>query len=167
MADEVVFKATAVLLRKAPGGDEVLVFDHPLDEGGFMIQLPAGTIEPDEAPEAAAVRELEEETGAVATSPVLAGIRDEVWEGQQRRRWVYLLRAPGGLADEWPFRCDCGAPIVCHWLPLATATIAENQQPWIELAREALVQTTSPLPAGIPSEPALSEVEGSTERGEV
>ena len=72
-----VGKVTAVCLRKRDTQPEVLVFDHPLDEGGFMIQLPAGTIEPQEAPEAAAERELWEETGVRARLVELAGVRDE------------------------------------------------------------------------------------------
>jgi hypothetical protein len=43
MNDDIVLKVTAVVLRGAASREEVLVFDHPLDEGGFMIQLPAGT----------------------------------------------------------------------------------------------------------------------------
>ena len=115
---------------------EVLVFDHPLDDGGFMIQLPAGTIEQQEEPEVAATRELWEETGVQATLAALAGVRDEEWEGQARRRWVYLFEAPDGLPNEWPFTCDCGAKTRCYWLPFNRAEIVEPQQPWLQMARE-------------------------------
>ena len=100
-----------------------------------MVQLPAGTIERDEAPDAAVLRELQEETGVQAILVALAGIRDEEWEGEARRRWVYLFDAPDGLPDEWPFTCDCGANIRCYWLPFDRAEILEHQQPWLEIAR--------------------------------
>lgn len=103
-----------------------------------MIQLPAGTVEPEESAEAAAVRELIEETGVEARLLALAGVRDEEWEGQARRRWVFVFEAPEIVEDEWPFACDCGAHIRCYWLPFETAQIVAPQQPWLELAREHL-----------------------------
>jgi 8-oxo-dGTP pyrophosphatase MutT (NUDIX family) len=111
------------------------VFDHPLDEGGVMVQLPAGTIDRGEEPAVAVVRELWEETGVEASHPALAGVCDEDWQGEARRRWVFVFEAPDGLADEWPYHCDCGAETRCHWLSLHTATIYEPQQPWLDLAR--------------------------------
>jgi len=83
-----VKKATAVVLRESPTGKEVLVFDHPLEGGGVMIQLPAGTVEVNEEPEAAAIRELFEETGVQASAPILAAVQDEMFEGVERIRWV-------------------------------------------------------------------------------
>lgn len=132
-----VLKATAVVLRNDRGTEEVLTIEHPLDEGDFMLQLPAGTVEPEEAPAATAVRELREETGVEAKVRCLAGIIDEEYQGQARRRWIFLLDAPGELPDEWACTCDCGAPIRCFWLPFETATLVEPQQPWIEVARAA------------------------------
>jgi 8-oxo-dGTP pyrophosphatase MutT (NUDIX family) len=84
-------------VRRRNTKPEVLVFDHPLDEGGFMVQLPAGTIEQDEEPELAAARELREETGVQAALPSLTGVRDEEWEGEARRRWIYLLRCQDAM----------------------------------------------------------------------
>jgi 8-oxo-dGTP pyrophosphatase MutT (NUDIX family) len=57
-------KATAFIIRRRPAGTELLLFRHPTSG----IQFPAGTVEPGEAPEAAAAREAAEETG-------LAGLR--------------------------------------------------------------------------------------------
>ena len=53
----------AVILPELPDGRLVLeeVFRHAT--GGWMVEVPAGTLEPGEAPEACARRELEEETG--------------------------------------------------------------------------------------------------------
>lgn len=53
-------KVTALILRPAKGQKiEVLIFRHP----NAGLQLPAGTVEPGEAPETAVLREVEEETG--------------------------------------------------------------------------------------------------------
>ena len=53
----------AVILPELPDGRLVLeeVFRHAA--GGWMVEAPAGTIDPGEAPEACAARELIEETG--------------------------------------------------------------------------------------------------------
>ena len=100
-----------------------------------MVQLPAGTIEPDELPEDAVVRELQEEAGIHGEIVVLAGLRNEELEGEKRLRWVYVLRAPDGLPDDWPSTCDCGTPTRCHWVPFEQAEIMEAQQPWVDIAR--------------------------------
>ena len=135
MNEERIKKVAAIVTREGRAATEVLVFDHPLEEGGLMTQIPAGTVEPNEPPDVAAVRELLEETGVRGQLVALAGVRDEEREGEKRRRWVFLLRGPEGLLDEWPFTCDCGVPTRCHWLPLDQAEIVAHQQPWLELAR--------------------------------
>ncbi|MDZ4768757.1 MAG: NUDIX domain-containing protein [Chloroflexota bacterium] len=56
-------KVTAFITRDRNAGRELLVFFRP-DDG--MTQLPAGTIEEGEAPEAAVLREAAEETGLTA-----------------------------------------------------------------------------------------------------
>jgi 8-oxo-dGTP pyrophosphatase MutT (NUDIX family) len=68
-------KVTVFVVREAPGGMELLLIQHPY----AGIQLPAGTIEPGEAPEAAALREAHEETGLTAFAAVeRRGYRDEL-----------------------------------------------------------------------------------------
>lgn len=53
-------KVTAFILRPAKGRKiEILIFRHP----NAGLQLPAGTVEPGEAPETAVLREVEEESG--------------------------------------------------------------------------------------------------------
>lgn len=52
-------KVTAFITRSAPDGASLLLFEHP--RAG--IQIPAGTVEVGETPEAAARREAAEETG--------------------------------------------------------------------------------------------------------
>lgn len=56
---DTVEKVTAFVTRPTGQGDELLLFQHP----SAGIQLPAGTVEQDEAPAAAALREAQEETG--------------------------------------------------------------------------------------------------------
>jgi len=52
-------KVTPFITRQAPGGLELLVFQHPTSG----VQLPAGTVEIGEDPAAAALREACEESG--------------------------------------------------------------------------------------------------------
>src|SRR6187549_737077 len=63
-----IAKVTAFITRPGPQETELLVFQHP--QAG--VQLPAGTVEPGEAPEDAVLREVEEETGLSAV--VLVGL---------------------------------------------------------------------------------------------
>ncbi|MSQ22549.1 MAG: NUDIX domain-containing protein [Dehalococcoidia bacterium] len=135
MSEERVKKVTAIVARQGRAGIELLVFDHPLEDSGIMIQLPAGTVEPDELPGEAVIRELLEETGVHGQLVALAGVRDEEWEGEERRRWVYLLRTSEELSDEWPSTCDCGVPTRCYWVSFEQAEIVEPQQPWLAMAR--------------------------------
>lgn len=55
-------KVTAFVLPPGEARREVLVFRHPT----AGVQLPAGTVEEGEAPEAAVLREVFEETGITA-----------------------------------------------------------------------------------------------------
>jgi 8-oxo-dGTP pyrophosphatase MutT (NUDIX family) len=52
-------KVTAFVTRETNHGLELLLFKHPY----AGIQIPAGTVEPDESPEKAVIREVQEETG--------------------------------------------------------------------------------------------------------
>jgi len=63
----------AVVLAELPDGRLVLeeVFRHAA--GGWMVEAPAGTLEPGEDPAACAARELEEETGWRASRVRLLG----------------------------------------------------------------------------------------------
>ena len=132
----IVLKVTALVIRKHETEPEVLVFDHPLDEGGTMVQLPAGTIEPGEDPADAVLRELAEETGVAGRIIGLAGTLDEVWEGERRKRWVYLLEPSMPSEDSWPHQCDCGVPTICRWVDLTEATVVENQTSWLSIGRD-------------------------------
>lgn len=99
------------------GPDVLLLRQYRYAAGVALWEIPAGTLEPDEAPEACAVRELEEEAGLVAgeleplgsvlTSP---GFTDE-------RIHLYLAVDPErGEADPEP-----GERLEPHLLPLSRA----------------------------------------------
>lgn len=134
---ERVRKVAAVLVRDGVAGLEALVFEHPQPDGGVHRQLPAGTVEPGEEPDAAAVRELIEETGVLGVVETLAGVIDEEFEGEARRRWVYVMRSLEDGLDDWPYECDCGAAVRGVWVPLE-ASVHPGQQAWLDVGLGAV-----------------------------
>lgn len=64
MSEVVLKKVTALITRDAGSRRELLLFEHPT----AGIQIPAGTVEMDETPQAAVLREAREETGLHALS---------------------------------------------------------------------------------------------------
>jgi 8-oxo-dGTP pyrophosphatase MutT (NUDIX family) len=71
---QVIEKVTAFVTRPSAEGLDLLLFEHPY----AGIQIPAGTVERGESPEAAALREAAEETGlATLTIQRALGHRDE------------------------------------------------------------------------------------------
>ncbi len=85
----VIEKVTAFVTRMVNGRRELLLFQHPY----AGIQIPAGTVEPGEAPDAAAIRETHEETGLrdVAIDQYL-GVREVVLPDTRR-----MIIAPTGV----------------------------------------------------------------------
>src|SRR5690349_11674727 len=51
-----------------PDGDVLLIRQYRHAAGGWLLEVPAGKLDPGEAPEACATRELAEETGHVAST---------------------------------------------------------------------------------------------------
>ena len=119
-------KVTAFVVRPAAAGYDLLLFEHHAGS----IQVPAGTVEPDETPRAAALREAREETGLadlaiahdlgavetlltderralLATTPVYARptVRSFDWARLRRGLWVRCERRQAGFAHvtyaEW------------------------------------------------------------------
>jgi 8-oxo-dGTP pyrophosphatase MutT (NUDIX family) len=60
----IVEKVTAFITRESKNGHELLLFEHP----NAGIQIPAGTVEDDETPVEAVIRECIEETGLASLS---------------------------------------------------------------------------------------------------
>lgn len=77
----VICKVSCYVLRDGPHGRELLVFAHPT----AGVQVPAGSVEPREAPESAALREVSEETGLTDLS-ALSLLKTEVSDPTGDRR---------------------------------------------------------------------------------
>lgn len=61
--DLVVHGGSVCVLGRLDDGSVVLIRNHRYAAGGWLWELPAGTLEPGEDPAACALRELREETG--------------------------------------------------------------------------------------------------------
>lgn len=128
-------KAVACVLRMTVCGAGaeplLLVFDHPI----AGAQIPKGTIEADESPEAAVYRELVEESGVTSVVIVnLAGaLTREVGAGADEsgpieiHRWhLFHLRPTRELPDSWDHQArgsveETGLLFRFRWVPLAEA----------------------------------------------
>ncbi len=86
-----------VLRRRAE--IELLVFEHV--DVGAGIQIPAGTVEPEEDFARAARRELLEESGVSVTTLAALGGHVGRWDGVEVHAHWYAARAPNELPDAW------------------------------------------------------------------
>ena len=131
-------KAVPVLLRHAPTGTEILVFEHP--QAG--VQLVKGTVEPSESVSEAAMRELREESG-VADAVCVGDLG--TWEScPQGQVWYFReIRVASSLPDTWEhFTIDGGGHLFkFHWHRL-TDEPANNWHPVyvaaLDFVRQAL-----------------------------
>src|SRR5262245_9995661 len=96
---------TRKVLAYITHGGRLLVFRHPdFPEAG--IQVPAGTIEKDERPESAVLREAWEETGLTALQLVRCLGTDErdmadFERDEIQHRWFYHLRCEEMPSATW------------------------------------------------------------------
>jgi|GEM_PF-500113 len=134
-------KVLAYLVRFPEGVPQVAVFDH-VDAPEAGTQVPAGTLEEGESPEAACLREVAEESG-VTSARVLrfVGTYDYTHRARRElhRRHVFLLSAPGDLPDTWTHSVtgpgeDRGMPFRYFWLPPeeALARLAGEQGAYLQ-----------------------------------
>lgn len=108
----------------------LLVFSEP-DFPEIGLQVPGGTIEPGEAPMAAAIREFTEETGLTSGPMRFVGQTEHLrtYQGEARfyRRHYFHTDLGADLPETWDhvenFASDGAPPILFRffWLPLAEA----------------------------------------------
>ena len=98
---DIIEKVTAFITRERNGGKEILLFQHP----NAGVQIPAGTVEPGEAFEAAALREGYEETGLEKLQLVqyLGTIENELEPGESVLSQVATIYLEPDLAS-LPYR---------------------------------------------------------------
>lgn len=119
---KIVHKALACVVRTVGGRQQLLIFDH-LD-GRFAdpqdaVQIPKGTPEGSETIQAAAVRELKEESGVtmVRVLGTLPAREMKEWRGR---------RPPTGEVWWWhPVLMEPAAPIPDRWMQLADGNPSE------------------------------------------
>ena len=109
--------------------ERLLVFRHldePWDESG--LQVPAGSIEPGESPEAAALREATEETGLAGLHVVRKVGETEYdmrpYRPETHHRHVFLMSVMGEPPSRWvsgesdPDDGTGTKRFECYWIPL-------------------------------------------------
>lgn len=125
-------KSCPVVLRNVNGnGIEILAFQHPL----AGLQLVKGTIEPDEKPDEAAIRELGEESGILEAEAIFnlglwkSGYKNQIWS-------FHLCRVNQKIPDEWVHHTldDGGHDFKFFWHPLAEPATSQ----WHEVFHGAL-----------------------------
>jgi len=109
---------------------QLLVFAHldqPWDVSG--LQVPAGSVQPEESPEAAALREATEETGLSGFRIVRKlGVADydlAPYRPETQHRHVFHLELDSETPERWISREDdpgdgsAPQPFECYWIPLS------------------------------------------------
>jgi 8-oxo-dGTP pyrophosphatase MutT (NUDIX family) len=138
-------KVYAYLIRRTETGPELLVFDH-VDFPEAGTQVPGGTLDPGERPEAAVLRELFEESG-VDGARLVRRLGAFPWWAEELAVWherhLFHLEPTGDLPDGWVHivsagEGDKGLRFRCFWIPLAEAKerlIANMGAYWTEEMR--------------------------------
>jgi len=134
MANPPVRKALVYCLRE----DRILVFrhlDYSWEEVG--LQVPAGSIRTGEAPAAAALREVTEETGydCFAIEEFLGTALYDLspYRPEIQERYFFRARPTGRLPDRWQSQenHDGTAPptrLECFWIPIVAAHVLQAGQ---------------------------------------
>jgi len=142
-----VQKVCAYITRN---GSEVLVFEGPNHDG---LQIPKGTVEPDETPREAMYREAIEESG-LATFEGVDHLVTDVWtrrESPPKRYVRHFYHAPvHEPRDAWTHTVtgtgpERGAEFSFSWLDLGTdATFALDLDDYLDTLPEAGVDGAAP-----------------------
>lgn len=121
-------RAYVYLTRQGRGGLEVAVFRHPDFETMTLgVQVPGGTIEPSETPEAGALREAFEESGLggfVAIRLLANDVR--TFPTEREERFFYQLEVAPPTLDAWSHivsdgELDKGMVFEYRWLNVTEA----------------------------------------------
>lgn len=115
-----VHKVWLYLVRSNGTQPRLLVFEHSQVDAG--IQIPAGTVEPNEDLVLAAHRELFEETGIRVSNLTPFGELQREWNGEFVNAHWFWSFAPDAAPDEWTHQVsgggeDGGMQFRCYWLP--------------------------------------------------
>jgi 8-oxo-dGTP pyrophosphatase MutT (NUDIX family) len=129
-------KACPVVWRACARDLEVLAFEHPL----AGLQLVKGSIEPGEAPQAAALRELEEESGiAQAVAVRHLGLLPSRYEAQVwsfhevsvgpvlPQTWLHHTADDGGQVFRF-FWHPLSEPVSAQWHPVFAGALGFMRQ---------------------------------------
>lgn len=123
------------ITREIPEGRQLLVFTHRVPDAPD-VQVPGGTIEPDETPLDGAVREAREETGLSRfdTPRLLA---EEVWHGPEETVECYFVHLPLAevAPDSWEHVVSAGELDQGMVFALSWATLPNTNGLWSHMAK--------------------------------
>ncbi len=128
-------RAFVYITRESPEGRQLLVFTHRVPEAPD-VQVPGGTIEPDETPIEGALREAREETGLAQFGPPRL-LAEDVWHGPDETvecHFVHLPLAQPAL-DAWEHVVTAGELDQGLVFSLFWTTLPDTSGLWPHMAK--------------------------------